>query len=138
MKRILRYSDLVKIPDFIDRFNYLRLSGVVGDATFGSFRYLNQLFYRSEKWIKARDEVIIRDNGCDLGHPDREIRNKIVVHHINPITIDDVEKDRFILYDPDNLICTTPDTHRAIHYGDTNLLIPDLTERYPNDTCPWR
>lgn len=136
--KIRTYSELIKFPTFLERFNYLRIGGQVGTNTFGSERYLNQLFYRSEKWKKTRDKVIIRDDACDLGVEGRDIRTRIVIHHIVPITLVDVESDSSRLYDLDNLICLTPETHQAIHYGDEHLLIPDLVERKPGDTCLWR
>lgn len=136
--KIRSYSGLIKFPTFLERFNYLRVGGQVGANTFGSERYLNQIFYRSEKWKKARDKVIIRDNSCDLAIDGRDIRTRIVIHHIVPITLVDVESDSYRLYDPENLICVTPETHQAIHYGDEHLLIPDLVERRPGDTCPWK
>lgn len=136
--KIRRYSELTLLPTFLERFNYLRIGGRVGANTFGSERYLNQIFYRSEKWRKTRDKVIIRDNACDLGIDGRDIRTKIIIHHIVPITLVDVESDSPCLYDLENLICLTPETHQAIHYGDEHLLIPDLVERKPGDTCPWK
>ena len=132
------YSELIRLPTFEERFRYLRLTGVVGDSTFSSFRYLNQNFYTSSRWKSVRNSIIIRDDGCDLAVRGRQIHHGIVIHHLNPITVEDVEFDRTCLYDPDNLICATPVTHRAIHYGDESLLIPDLVERRPNDTCPWK
>ena len=136
--KIRTYSELIRFPTFLERYNYLRIGGQVGTNTFGSERYLNQIFYRSEKWKSARDKAIIRDNACDLGIDGRDIRTRIIVHHIVPITLVDVECDSYRLYDPDNLICLTPETHQAIHYGDEHLLIPDLVERKPGDTCPWK
>lgn len=132
------YSELIRLPTFEERFRYLKLNGQVGSETFGSARFLNQSFYQSDRWKRARRDVIIRDDGRDLGFDGRDIRSRIVIHHINPITIGDLEFDRPCLYDPENLICTTEMTHKAIHYGDESLLIPDLVERMPNDTCPWK
>lgn len=136
---IRTYSELIKLPTFEERFRYLKLSGVVGKSTFGFDRYLNQhLYQRSRKWKSARDHVIIRDNGCDLAMEGYEIQGKIIVHHMNPITDEDILYDRDILYDPEFLICTVHNTHNAIHYGDERLLITAPIERTPNDTCPWR
>lgn len=132
------YSELILLPTFEERFRYLKLNGQVGSETFGSARFLNQSFYQSDRWKRTRRDVIIRDNGCDLAFDGRDIRQRIVIHHINPISIEDVEFDRHCLYDLENLICTTDMTHKAIHYGDEGLLIPDLVERMPNDTCPWK
>jgi hypothetical protein len=107
-------------------------------VTFGYDRYLNQLLYKSDRWKSTRNDIIIRDEACDLGISDYEILGKILVHHINPITIEDVELDRPIVYDPENLICTTLNTHNAIHFGNENLLPKLPIERRKNDTCPWK
>ena len=138
MSKILTYSDLVMLPTFLERYHYLKLGGKVGVETFGFDRYLNQLLYQSQKWKDARDFVIIRDNGCDLGIEDRDIGGKIYVHHMNPITIEDIEKESEFLFDPEFLISTSHTTHNAIHYGDESLLLLDPIERTINDTCPWR
>lgn len=136
---IKRYSELIKLPTFEERYRYLRLGGVVGEETFGFDRYLNQKFYSSDpEWLEVRDAVIIRDNGCDLGMEDREIRGRIIVHHMNPITKDDLLRRTKYLLDPEYLICTVKNTHDAIHYGDEDLLIKAPVERSKNDTCPWR
>ena len=135
---IRTYSELKALPTFEERYNYLRLSGSVGKDTFGFDRYLNQIFYRSDRWKAVRNEVIIRDNGCDLGMPDREIYGKVIIHHMNPITIEDIERDSDFLLNPEFLIATTHDTHNAIHYGDSSGLIMLPVERKPFDTCPWR
>lgn len=138
MMKIRTYSELIEIPTFEERYKYLNLDGTVGEETFGFDRYINQEFYRSYEWCKIRDLVIIRDNGCDLAIDDREIFGKIYIHHMNPITINDIlNKSKFLL-DPEYLICTSKTTHDAIHYGDSNLLITMPTERRKNDTCPWR
>ena len=138
MMKIKTYSELIEIPTFEERYKYLNLDGTVGEETFGFDRYINQEFYRSYEWCRIRDYVIIRDNGCDLAISDREIFGKILVHHMNPITIKDIlNKSKFLL-DPEYLICTSKTTHDAIHYGDSNLLITMPTERRKNDTCPWR
>lgn len=138
LMNIRTYSDLSKLTTFEDRYNYLRLNGFVGKETFGFDRYLNQVFYKSAKWRSVRDFVIVRDNGCDLGIEGREIYGKIIIHHMNPITIQDIEQESDFLLDPEFLISTVHETHNAIHYGDENLLIHTPIERKPNDTCPWR
>lgn len=136
---IRTYSELIALPTFEERYRYLRLDGQVGVETFGFDRYLNQTFYRTDKeWLSVRDEVIIRDNGCDLGIPDREIHNRIIVHHMNPITKEDILRRTKYLLDPEYLICTIKRTHDAIHYGDETLLLQGPIERTKFDTCPWR
>lgn len=135
---IRTYSDLIKLPTFEDRYRYLRLGGRVGEETFGFERYLNQSFYKSKEWKKVRDEVIVRDNGCDLGIEDREIYGKIIVHHMNPISIEDIIHRSEYLLNPEYLISTVKNTHDAIHYGDESLLIMMPIERTKNDTCPWK
>ena len=132
------YSELVKLPTFEERFQYLRLNGKVGEDTFGFDRYLNQIFYRSAEWKRIRDIVIMRDNGCDLGVEGYEIHGRILIHHMNPISRRDIEILSDILLNPEYLICTVHNTHNAIHYGDENLLIKAPVERKPYDTCPWR
>lgn len=139
ISNIKTYSELITFETFEERYEYLRLYGVVGEETFGFDRYLNQEFYqRSQEWKRIRDLVIIRDQGCDLGIDGREIRGKIIVHHMNPITKDDLLNRTPFLLDPEYLICTLKSTHDAIHYGDENLLMKGPIERKPNDTCPWR
>ena len=138
MKNIRTYSELIKLPTFEERYRYLRIGGRVGEETFGFDRYLNQMFYTSNEWRDIRDHVIIRDNGCDLGIPDREISGRILVHHMNPITVEDVVKRSKYLLDPEYLISTIKNTHDAIHYGDESLLFTGPIERRPNDTCLWR
>ena len=138
MKNIKTYSELITIPTFEERFEYLKLDGQVGVETFGFNRYLNQAFYKSDEWLSIRDYVITRDNGCDLGMEGYEIYGQILIHHINPITKDDIIQRSRILLDPENLITTVKRTHDAIHYGDSNLLIKAPIERRKNDTCPWR
>lgn len=132
------YHEMIEISNFFDRFNYVKLEGYVGASTFGSNRYLNQMLYRSYEWKKFRNEIVLRDNGCDLADPDREIGGIIIVHHLNPITIDDVAQRRSCVFDPDNVVCVSHITHEAIHYGDESLLVKDPVERYPGDTIPWR
>lgn len=132
------YSELIKFEKFEDRFNYLRLIGIVGETTFGSHRYLNQILYQTEKWKSTRRDVILRDNGCDLAHKDHEIIGSIYIHHLNPITIDDILKDRPCVFDLENLVCTTFRTHNAIHYSNEELLPKGPVIRKKNDTCLWR
>lgn len=139
MRNIRTYSELITLPTFKERFNYLKLDSLVGKETFGYDRYINQqLYQRNPRWKKSRDIVIIRDNGCDLGVEGYEIFGKIIVHHMNPITMDDILNDRDWIYDPEYLICTVHNTHNAIHYGDENLLITAPVVRTKNDTCPWK
>lgn len=136
---IKTYSELIRLPTFEERYQYLRLTGQVGRETFGFDRYLNQVFYqRSQKWKRARDHVIIRDNGCDLAMEGHEIYERIIVHHMNPITLEDLERESEFLLDPEFLICTIHNTHNAIHYGDASLLTSMPVTRSRNDTCPWR
>lgn len=135
---IRTYSELITLPTFEERFEYLKLNGTVGKETFGYDRYLNQMFYKLPEWLEARDTVIIRDNGCDLGIEGREIYGRILVHHINPITMEDIVNRNPILFDPENLISTTKNTHDAIHYSDESILVVDPIARSKNDTCPWR
>lgn len=135
---IRTYSELSQLATFEERYQYLRLGGRVGKETFGFDRWINQMFYKDPEWLKVRDIVIMRDNGCDLGIEGREIYSRIIVHHMNPITKADIlDRSKFLL-DPEYLICTVKNTHDAIHYGDESLLITLPMERSPNDTCPWR
>ena len=140
IRMIIRtYSELIALPTFEERYNYLRLGGRVGEETFGFDRWLNQQFYqKDDEWLALRDYVIIRDNGCDLGMPDREIRTKILVHHMNPITKMDIVNRTKLLLDPESLICTMKSTHYAIHYGDGSKLVRAPVERSRFDTCPWK
>ena len=133
------YSELIGIPDFVDRIRYLKLSGKVTELTFGFQRYLNQQFYKSQRWKDLRNQVILRDNGCDLAMPGYELNRDILIHHLNPISIDDIRLQTDKLFDPENLVCVSKMTHNIIHYGDESY-ISDLqpVERRPNDTCPWR
>ena len=135
---IRTYSELITLSTFEERYKYLQLSSSIGEETFGFDRYLNQNFYRSKEWKRIRDFVIIRDNGCDLGIEDRTIYGKIIIHHMNPIRTKDIQDVSDYLLDPEYLICTTHQTHNAIHYGDENLLVRNPIERTANDTCPWR
>ena len=135
---IRTYSQLKQLKTFEERYDYLKLGGVVGEDTFGFDRYLNQNFYRSREWKRVRDEVIMRDNGCDLGVDGHEIRGKILIHHMNPITSEDIHRVSDYLLNPEYLICVTHRTHNAIHYGDESLIVAAPIERTQNDTCPWR
>lgn len=139
-KNIRTYSELITLPTFEERFEYLRLGGKVGAETFGFDRWLNQMFYKTDEWLSVRDEVIIRDCGCDLAMPDREIPEgvRILVHHMNPITKEDIiHRTKYVL-DPEFLICTIKRTHDAIHYGDRSILYATPIERSKHDTCPWK
>ena len=135
---IRTYSELSTITSFKGRFRYLKLDGAVGESTFGFDRYLNQLFYRSQRWRKIRDEVIVRDCGCDLGVEGYEIYKYVMIHHMNPITAKDIQDESEYLLNPEYLITTTQRTHNAIHYGNEDLLPTMPVERTKNDTCPWR
>lgn len=135
---IKSYSELIKIPTFIERYRYLKLNGFVGDETFGYDRYLNQILYHSPEWKRFRRDIILRDNGCDLGCEGYEIIGKVLIHHIDPITVRDVETRDPKIFDPENVISVTLNTHNAIHYGDEGLLIIEPLVRTPNDTCPWK
>ena len=147
------YMQVRALPSFEERYEYLKLSGATGAETFGWDRYLNQALYQSREWRDFRNKIIIRDNGCDLAHPDRPIicdritthhpgrsiaYNRIIIHHLNPLTVDDVENRSPVIFDPDNVICVSHLTHEAIHYGDANLLAKDPVVRRPNDTIPWK
>ena len=138
MKNIRTYSDLITLPTFKERYEYLRLDGIVGEETFGFDRYINQIFYKSKEWLEVRDYVIIRDNGCDLGIEGHEIHNRILIHHMNPIRVEDILDVTEYLLNPDYLICTTLETHNAIHYGNSNNLSKSPIQRTKNDTCPWK
>ena len=138
MASIRCYSELVLIPTFEERFQYLRLDGIVGQETFGFDRYMNQYFYRSKEWRRVRDIVIARDNGCDLGIPGHEIFGRVLIHHMNPIRPEDIRSRSDILLNPEYLITTVHETHRAVHYGDESLLITAPIPRARNDTCPWK
>lgn len=132
------YSELIEIPTFEERYRYLRLNGSVGQDTFGFDRYMNQAFYQSREWKRVRDQVILRDNGCDLGVDGYTIYGKILIHHMNPITVKDIATVSNFLMNPEYLICVSHTTHNAIHYGDENLIPKGPIIRTPNDTCPWR
>lgn len=138
MRTIRTYSELIRLPTFEERFRYLKLDGLVGKDTFGFDRYLNQEFYRSKEWKEVRDFVIVRDNGCDLGMDGYEIVGRIYIHHMNPITVNDIVHSSDFLLNPNYLICMSHNTHNAVHYGDEDLLVTAPVERRKNDTCPWK
>lgn len=135
---IKTYSELITIPTFEERFEYLQLKGSVGKDTFGYDRHLNQVLYRSPEWKRLRNQIIIRDCGCDLACDGYDIYGKVLIHHLNPITVEDVLARNRKVFDPDNLVCVSHNTHNAIHYGDVDLLITGPIIRTKNDTCPWR
>ena len=139
-QKMKTYSKMIELPSFDERFRYLRIGSSIGIETFGKNRYLNQILYNSSEWRSFRHQVIIRDNGCDLGDPDRPIIGaKILIHHIEPLTIDDVINRDPKIFDLENVVCVSFDTHQAIHYGDDKYLDRNkVVERKPNDTCPWR
>lgn len=135
------YSELISIPSYEDRFRYLSIGGAVGADTFGCHRYLNQILYSSTEWKAFRRQIIIRDNGCDLAHEDHSLPagSKLLIHHINPLTVEDIINRSPKIFDPENVITTVFDTHQAIHYGNDSFLIATaVIDRKPNDTCPWR
>lgn len=139
MTRIIKtYSELATLPTFLERYKYLKLDGAVGKSTFGYDRYLNQILYSSDEWKSFRRDIILRDNGCDLGCEGFDVYSRITVHHIDPITVEDVVNRHPKVFDPENVITTSHNTHMAIHYGDEELLIIAPIERTKNDTCPWR
>ena len=136
--RIKTYEELITIPTYLERFNYLKIGGVIGDMTFNGHRYLNQRLYTDPEWKSIRRRVIIRDNGCDMAFDGYTINGKIIVHHINAITIDDILNRDPKVFDLNNLVCVSYDTHNAIHYGSEDLLAKPIIERRPGDTCLWR
>jgi len=135
--KIRTYSEMIRFDMFEARFEYLKLEGVVGRSTFGFDREVNQRFYRSREWKSIRDFVIVRDNGCDLGVPGYEIHTNLLIHHVNPISIDDLVGGLHWILDPEYLVTTSHDTHNAIHYGDSSLLPVQYVERRPGDTTLW-
>lgn len=137
MSRIRSYSEVRLFNTIDERYEYLKLMGTVGKRTFGWDRHYNQRFYHSSEWRKIRDQVIIRDDGCDLGIPGFEIGGKILIHHMNPIWIDDLLSHNSVILDPEFLICVSDRTHQAIHYGDRSLLPQVPSPRYPGDTKLW-
>ena len=138
MTKIRSYRELITYDTFLDRYRYLKLNGQVGIDTFGWARYINQVLYNSSRWRETRSKVIIRDNGCDLGMEGYDIYNRISIHHINPLTLEDIEEDSEDIYDLDNLISVSQMTHNAIHYGTEDLLPKLPVIRTANDTCPWK
>ena len=132
------YSELSKLKTFKERFEYLKLDGLIGEETFGWDRYLNQVFYKSPEWRSTRDKIIVRDNGRDLGVEGYDIFGKIIIHHMNPMSLGDIANRNPDIFNPEYLICVSHETHNAIHYGDTNQLNLGPIERTVNDTCPWR
>lgn len=132
------YSELSKLKTFKERFEYLKLDGLIGEETFGWDRYLNQVFYKSPEWKSTRDKVIVRDNGRDLGVEGYDIFGKIIIHHMNPMSLGDIANRNPDIFNPEYLICVSHETHNAIHYGDANQLSLGPIERTANDTCPWR
>lgn len=132
------YKELIRLKTFDERFEYLKLKGIVGEATFGYDRYLNQLLYTSGEWRRIRRDIILRDNGCDLAVEGYDIPDIIIVHHMNPISVEDLIDFSEDVINPEYLICVSHDTHNAIHYGDKSLLTREPIERKPGDTCPWK
>lgn len=133
------YTELSQLGTFMERFNYLKLEGVIGEDTFGFDRYLNQVFYTSQEWRHVRDIVIVRDNGNDLGVNGFTIaKRNLIVHHMNPICVEDILKRKENILNPEYLICVSRLTHQALHYGNLDLLPKDIVDRKPNDTCPWK
>lgn len=135
---IKTYSELIELESYKKRFEYLKLNGEISKQTFGYDRYLNQYFYKTPEWRHVRNQVILRDNACDLAMNGYEIVGKIIIHHMNPIRIEDILYRREEIFDPEYLICVSHETHNAIHYGDSSLLIDTPIVRTPNDTCPWK
>lgn len=138
MNTIRSFSELLKFSSFEERYNYLKLVGVVGESTFGFDRYLNQSLYSSKEWLRVRDRVIVRDNGCDLGIPEYKIFKYLNIHHMNPISIKDIEDGNPEIFDPEFLVCVSRETHLAIHYGDEELIRSKTPiNRFPGDTTLW-
>ena len=140
MKNIKRYSELIRLNSIEDRFNYLKIAASVGESTFGFSRYLNQALYRSKEWKDFKRKMVLRDNACDMALEGWDIPSGaiLVLHHINPLTIEDIENRSDALFDPENVVCVSDRTHRAIHYGDISLINTLPITRRPNDTCPWK
>lgn len=136
---IKTYSELIQLPSFVERYRYLKLGGKAGDITFGNERYLNQLLYKSPEWKSFRRQVIARDEANDMACDGYSIEGVVIIHHLNPITVEDIVERRDCVFDLENVVCVSRRTHNAIHYGDENLLtIDQVIERRPNDTAPWR
>ena len=138
MSKLKSYSELIQLKTYEERVMYLMLDGEIGEQTFGEDRYLNQALYHSKEWESIRSQVILRDNGCDLACEDRKLYGRIIIHHINPLTEEDIANRSMKIFDMDNLITVSIDTHNAIHYGDESLLFMEMTDRSPNDTVLWR
>lgn len=138
MPHLLTYRELIRIPTFLERYEYLKQSAIIGESTFGFDRYLNQQFYTSTEWRRFRNKIIVRDCGNDMAHEDYPINGLIIIHHINPLTVEDFEYASQALFDPENVVAVSKSTHDAIHYGTSDLLPKDLIERRPGDTVPWR
>ena len=139
MSNVRRYSELCKLATFDERFDYLSLGGKVGEETFGFDRYLNQVLYRSKEWRELRNHIVVRDNGCEMGLEDFPINGRVIVHHMNPISLKDIDDRIPEIMDPEYLITVSHDLHNAIHYGNKDILKKyTFAERFENDTCPWR
>lgn len=136
--RCRTYTELLRLPTFEDRLRYASIGGEVGGVTFGGHRILNQDFYRSSEWKRVRDFVLVRDNGRDLAIPDRLIVDKIIVHHLNPIMVEDLGENYELLLDPEFLVCVSHETHNLIHYGVEEIVPVEYHQRFQNDTCPWK
>ena len=137
------YTELISIQDYEERYRYLKQTGTIGDETFGGRRWLNQVLYRSPEWKRFRKQIILRDSfggdyPCDMAFKERPIMGQVIIHHINPLTVEDIKERSESIFDPENVICVSHQTHEAIHYGDENLLIHNPVVRTPGDTCPWR
>lgn len=140
---IKTYTELISIADYDARYQYLKQTGSIGEETFGGRRWLNQVLYRSPEWKRFRKQIILRDslNGdycCDMAFPEKHIMGQVIIHHLNPLTIEDIQNRSECIFDPENVVCVSHRTHEAIHYGDEKLLIHDPVVRTPGDTCPWR
>lgn len=135
--KIRTYSEISKLKTMEERYEYLKLTGEAGAETFGYERYLNQNLYRSKRWKEVRNKVIVRDNGCDMGIEDFPIPGKVIIHHMNPLTLEDIQEMKDEIFDPEFLICVSHSTHNAIHYGDINQIPKGPAVRRPNDTIPW-
>lgn len=136
---IRTYSELIALPTFEQRFNYCTLNGLVGETTFGSFRYLNQAIYHGDRWKRLKDHLIDRDKACELAFDDYKIRGPVYLHHLNPVTAEEAEELLDSIFDPENLVCVSFRMHNAIHYGNYDSVAPPTEiERRPFDTCPWR
>lgn len=137
MSKNRTYSELRRLDTFEERYHYLRIGGMPGLQSFGFDRWINQRFYRSREWKRVRDQVILRDNGCDLGVPGYEIHSGLMIHHMNPMSVDDIKHGEDWIIDPNFLITTSLQTHNAIHYGDETLLPRGPIERKSGDTTLW-